>query len=104
VPPCATPPHHHQNSFNKYVSVAARATRQALKEEQRVAAERRAAVTLKVQKWENGKAGTAVRPPFPLEQSLRGAGASEWAARSGARALDSSPSLFLTALFQAFKD
>ncbi|KAG0655028.1 hypothetical protein C6P46_001274 [Rhodotorula mucilaginosa] len=44
-------------SFNKYISVAARATRQALKEEQRLAAERRAAVTLKVQHWENGKAG-----------------------------------------------
>lgn len=43
------------------MSVAARATRQALKEEQRVAAERRAAVTLKVQHWENGKAGPSVR-------------------------------------------
>ncbi|GAA5823710.1 hypothetical protein JCM3770_006686 [Rhodotorula araucariae] len=52
-------------SFNKYVSIAARATRAALKEEQRVVAERRAAVTLKVQKWENGKAGTAewIVPP-----------------------------------------
>lgn len=48
-------------SFNKYIQVAARATRQALKEEQRVAAERRAAVTLKVQRWENGKPGNAVR-------------------------------------------
>lgn len=45
------------------MSVAARATRQALKEEQRVAAERRAAVTLKVQHWENGKAGPSVRWP-----------------------------------------
>ncbi|BGP22001.1 hypothetical protein JCM10295v2_000878 [Rhodotorula toruloides] len=52
-------------SFNKYVQVAARATRQALKEEQRVAAERRGVVTLKVQKWENGKASTAewIVPP-----------------------------------------
>ncbi|BGP53139.1 hypothetical protein JCM8202v2_000698 [Rhodotorula sphaerocarpa] len=52
-------------SFNKYIQVAARATRQALKEEQRVAAERRAAVTLKVQRWENGKPGNAewIVPP-----------------------------------------
>ena len=52
----------HERRFNKYISVAARATRQALKEEQRLAAERRAAVTLKVQHWENGKAGPSVRP------------------------------------------
>jgi F-type H+-transporting ATPase subunit epsilon len=53
-------PVHTWGRFNKYISVAARATRQALKEEQRLAAERRAAVTLKVQHWENGKAGPSV--------------------------------------------
>ncbi|BGP13085.1 hypothetical protein JCM10213v2_001004 [Rhodosporidiobolus nylandii] len=52
-------------TFNKYIQVASRATRQALKEESRVAAEKRAAVTLKVQKWEQGKAGQAewIVPP-----------------------------------------
>jgi len=46
--------------FNKYIQVAGRATRQALKEEQRLAAEKRGTVTLKMQQWKDGKAGTAV--------------------------------------------
>ncbi|GAA5879286.1 hypothetical protein JCM16303_003149 [Sporobolomyces ruberrimus] len=51
--------------FNKYIQVAARATRQALKEEQRVAAEKRGVVTLKYQKWADGKPNTAewIVPP-----------------------------------------
>ena len=44
--------------FNKYISIAARATIQALKEEPRVKAERRISeMTLRWQKWEGGKGG-----------------------------------------------
>lgn len=58
-PPCPLR-HCALHSFNKYIQVAARATRQALKEEERVAAEKRGTITLKYQKWAEGKPSTAV--------------------------------------------
>lgn len=48
------------SSFNKAIQVAARATRTALKEEERLLAEKRGAVTLKWQTWENGKGSAQV--------------------------------------------
>ncbi|KAK9896054.1 hypothetical protein P389DRAFT_144429 [Cystobasidium minutum MCA 4210] len=54
------------SSFNKYISIAGRATVQALKEEPRVNAERRITeMGLRYQTWQNGKASeqTYVKPP-----------------------------------------
>ncbi|EGX43467.1 hypothetical protein TWF569_004122 [Orbilia oligospora] len=42
-------------SYNKYLSIAAQAIRKSLKEQARVAAERRSGNELKVSRWENGK-------------------------------------------------
>ncbi|CCU98380.1 unnamed protein product [Malassezia sympodialis ATCC 42132] len=42
--------------FSKYTTVAARATRQALKETERAEAERRAYQALRYQEWKNGEA------------------------------------------------
>lgn len=50
----------HVPSFNKYISIAARATRQALKEEERLAADKRNPVTLKWQTWKDGKGSAQV--------------------------------------------
>ncbi|KFY09328.1 hypothetical protein V492_05530 [Pseudogymnoascus sp. VKM F-4246] len=44
-------------SYNKYLAVAARVVRRSLKEEQRVAAERRGVSELRSARWENGKQG-----------------------------------------------
>ena len=46
--------------FNKYIQIAARATRNALKEEERLKAEKRGAVTLKWQTWKDGKGSAQV--------------------------------------------
>jgi F-type H+-transporting ATPase subunit epsilon len=48
------------NSYNKYTQIASRAVRQGLKESERVAAEKRAQIGLKVQTWENGVGGEQV--------------------------------------------
>ncbi|WVQ84144.1 hypothetical protein IAT38_006291 [Cryptococcus sp. DSM 104549] len=52
-------------SWNKYTQIASRALRQALSEGDRVAAEKRAAIGVRYQLWENGKGGeqTYVVPP-----------------------------------------
>ncbi|KAL9715544.1 hypothetical protein Ac2012v2_002204 [Leucoagaricus gongylophorus] len=42
-------------TFNKYAQVAARALRSSLKEEQRLAAEKRGTTSLRYQQWENGQ-------------------------------------------------
>ncbi|KLT43223.1 hypothetical protein CC85DRAFT_301621 [Cutaneotrichosporon oleaginosum] len=42
-------------SWNKYTQIASRAVRTALAESERVAAEKRAVVGAKYQKWENGQ-------------------------------------------------
>jgi len=44
-------------SYNKYLSIAAQVVRRSLKEEPRLAAERRSHMELKVAKWDNGKQG-----------------------------------------------
>ncbi|KAJ9475563.1 hypothetical protein PHBOTO_005650 [Pseudozyma hubeiensis] len=44
------------NSFNKYTAICARATRQALKEEERASAERRGYMALRYQEWKDGQA------------------------------------------------
>ncbi|KAH6642586.1 mitochondrial ATP synthase epsilon chain-domain-containing protein [Boeremia exigua] len=44
-------------SYNRYISVASRVVRRSLKEEQRIAAERRGVSELRFAKWENGKQG-----------------------------------------------
>jgi len=48
------------HSFNKYAQVAARALRSSLKEEQRLAAEKRGTTSLRYQQWENGQGGPQV--------------------------------------------
>ncbi|KAK7693853.1 hypothetical protein QCA50_003426 [Cerrena zonata] len=52
-------------TYNKYTQIAARALRQSLKEEYRVAAEKRGQTILRYQKWENGVGGQQVflNPP-----------------------------------------
>jgi len=47
-------------SFNRYAQVAARALRSSLKEEQRLAAEKRGTTSLRYQQWENGQGGPQV--------------------------------------------
>lgn len=44
-------------TYNKYLSVAARVVRRSLKDEFRVAAERRGNSELRSARWENGKQG-----------------------------------------------
>ncbi|KAF5323770.1 hypothetical protein D9619_012936 [Psilocybe cf. subviscida] len=44
-------------SYNKYASVTAKALRAALKEEERVLAEKRGLTATRFQKWENGVGG-----------------------------------------------
>lgn len=48
------------SSFNKYSQIAARAVRASLKEEPRLAAEKRGLTALKYQKWEGGLGGLQV--------------------------------------------
>ena len=47
--------------YNKYTQIAARAVRQSLKENERVAAEKRGHTALRYQHWEGGKGGEQVR-------------------------------------------
>ncbi|QSZ34104.1 hypothetical protein DSL72_005692 [Monilinia vaccinii-corymbosi] len=44
-------------SYNKYLSVAARTVRRSLKDDKRLAAERRGQMELRFAKWTNGKQG-----------------------------------------------
>ncbi|KAG9635725.1 hypothetical protein KCU95_g2008, partial [Aureobasidium melanogenum] len=44
-------------SYNRYMAVAARVVRRSLKEDKRLAAERRGEMDLRFAKWENGKQG-----------------------------------------------
>ncbi|KAJ9102222.1 hypothetical protein QFC20_005051 [Naganishia adeliensis] len=62
-------------SYNKYTQIASRAVRQGLKESERVAAEKRAQIGLRVQTWENGVGGEQkyVVPPA-AEGAATGAG------------------------------
>ncbi|KAI0797526.1 mitochondrial ATP synthase epsilon chain-domain-containing protein [Abortiporus biennis] len=58
-------------SFNKYSQIAARAVRQSLKEEERVAAEKRGVTILRYQKWENGVGGQQVFLNPPVEEGAK---------------------------------
>ncbi|KAK4122569.1 hypothetical protein N657DRAFT_646277 [Parathielavia appendiculata] len=44
-------------TYNRYLAVAARVVRRSLKEEKRIAAERRGQQDLRFAKWSNGKQG-----------------------------------------------
>ncbi|EPE36292.1 Epsilon subunit of mitochondrial F1F0-ATP synthase [Glarea lozoyensis ATCC 20868] len=44
-------------TYNKYLSVAARVVRRSLKDDKRLAAERRGEMELRFAKWTNGKQG-----------------------------------------------
>ncbi|TVY64229.1 Protein stunted, partial [Lachnellula suecica] len=44
-------------TYNKYLSVAARVVRRSLKDDKRLAAERRGEMDLRFAKWTNGKQG-----------------------------------------------
>jgi F-type H+-transporting ATPase subunit epsilon len=47
--------------YNKFAQITARAVRSSLKEEQRLAAEKRGLTSLRYQRWENGKGSAQVR-------------------------------------------
>ncbi|PHH75861.1 hypothetical protein CDD82_4235 [Ophiocordyceps australis] len=44
-------------TYNRYLAIAARTVRRSLKEDKRVAAERRGDMDLRFAKWQNGKQG-----------------------------------------------
>ncbi|KAF2085757.1 mitochondrial ATP synthase epsilon chain domain-containing protein, partial [Saccharata proteae CBS 121410] len=44
-------------TYNRYLAVASRVVRRSLKEDKRIAAERRGEMDLRFAKWENGKQG-----------------------------------------------
>ncbi|KAF4453594.1 hypothetical protein F53441_3739 [Fusarium austroafricanum] len=44
-------------TYNRYLAIAARVVRRSLKEEKRIAAERRGEMDLRFAKWQNGKQG-----------------------------------------------
>ncbi|KAF4970930.1 hypothetical protein FSARC_2126 [Fusarium sarcochroum] len=44
-------------TYNRYLAIAARVVRRSLKEDKRVAAERRGEMDLRFSKWQNGKQG-----------------------------------------------
>ncbi|KAI9669998.1 MAG: hypothetical protein M1831_007034 [Alyxoria varia] len=44
-------------TYNRYLAIAARCVRRSLKEDKRLAAERRGEMDLRFAKWENGKQG-----------------------------------------------
>ncbi|KAH7273865.1 hypothetical protein FSOLCH5_001260 [Fusarium solani] len=46
-------------TYNRYLAVAARVVRRSLKEDKRIAAERRGEMDLRFAKWQNGKQGEA---------------------------------------------
>lgn len=48
-------------SYNKYSQITARALRQCLKQEERLASEKRGLTSLRYQKWENGVGGQQAR-------------------------------------------
>jgi F-type H+-transporting ATPase subunit epsilon len=49
------------NRYNKYMQIAARAVRQSLTENERLAAEKRGLTMVRYQYWENGVGGQQVR-------------------------------------------
>ncbi|CAO1625843.1 unnamed protein product [Sympodiomycopsis kandeliae] len=55
-------------SYNRYTSICGRATRSALKEGERVKAEKRGQTALRYQEWKEGKASDAVDVNKPQPQ------------------------------------
>ncbi|KAI0929101.1 hypothetical protein AcW1_006138 [Taiwanofungus camphoratus] len=55
-------------TYNKYTQIAARALRQSLKENGRVAAEKRGQTILRYQHWENGQGGEQVYLVPPVDK------------------------------------
>ena len=49
------------HSYNKFTEITARALRASLKEDKRIAAEKRGLTAVRYQKWENGQGGEQVR-------------------------------------------
>lgn len=68
---CHPSPLFSYHSFNKYTSICARATRQCLKEEERVKATKRGGLSLRYQEWKDGKAGEHVSNVMALVASVR---------------------------------
>ncbi|THH29832.1 hypothetical protein EUX98_g4340 [Antrodiella citrinella] len=58
-------------TYNKYSQIAARALRQSLQEEHRVAAEKHGLTILRYQKWENGVGGQQVLLNKPVEEKTK---------------------------------
>ncbi|KAG9516306.1 hypothetical protein KCU99_g4427, partial [Aureobasidium melanogenum] len=56
-------------SYNRYMAVAARVVRRSLKEDKRLAAERRGEMDLRFAKWENGKQGESKNLAAALAES-----------------------------------
>lgn len=52
--------------YNKYTQIAARAVRLSLKENERVAAEKRGLTSVRYQHWEGGKGGEQVAFSLPI--------------------------------------
>ena len=50
----------HLDSYNKFAQITARAVRASLKEDHRLAAEKRGLTSLRFQQWENGLGGQQV--------------------------------------------
>ncbi|KAI0253475.1 mitochondrial ATP synthase epsilon chain-domain-containing protein [Lactifluus subvellereus] len=57
-------------TYNKYTQIAARAVRQSLKENERVAAEKRGLTAVRYQHWEGGKGGEQVRSLTPSRATM----------------------------------
>jgi len=62
-------------TYNKYTQITARALRQSLKEEQRVAAEKRGLTILRYQEWKNGQGGQQVHLNPPVEDKPKASAA-----------------------------
>ncbi|KIM31775.1 hypothetical protein M408DRAFT_14894 [Serendipita vermifera MAFF 305830] len=65
IPPASWSAHF---SYNHFSQVCARALRNALKEQPRLAAEKRGVTMLRYQKWEGGKGGNQVFLNPPAEK------------------------------------
>ncbi|KAF7329883.1 hypothetical protein MKEN_00252000 [Mycena kentingensis (nom. inval.)] len=57
-------------TYNKYTQITARAVRNSLQENQRLAAEKRGLTLLRYQPWENGVGGSQVRRVTTLVPEL----------------------------------
>ena len=53
-------------SYNKFAQITARAVRSSLKDDLRVAAEKRGQTSVRYQQWQDGKGGAQVRRPLAV--------------------------------------